>query len=419
MRRRDFIQAIATGALALTSGCATKRSTRTVAGHSRPRLFFTSAGKTCLIDEDGTGFETLEFNKPNQVTWQPGPFLPDGKRVIFLSMEKRRDGPGRPFDQYYTLTPTHLWLYDLDSKSLTEIATKEREEVFYAPQALVSDARMLVQVPRSKLGQVLSMNLDGSDARSFTRPGEGLPYGFSVSPDNERVAFHLASPQGYQIWTSDARGANRKLVAAHPDHLYFGPSWSPDGEWLMFQDCLFKTDPGHEASDICVARPNGTELRALTSGQEQWFAATYGNPAHRGSGSNMPAWTRDGQILFSRRLPGSRVAWEYQSNRPDTDHFNRDWKPELARGGTEICRLNPRDGQALRLTHNDLPVWDFRASESPDGKRIAFCRCAVGETPSLWVMDATGGGERLLTQGLDESGADQPRWLPNKKSVPI
>ena len=419
MRRRDFIQAIATGALALTSGCATKRSTRTVSDHSRPRLFFTSAGKTCLIDEDGTGFETLEFNKPNQVTWQPGPFLPDGKRVIFLSMEERRDGPGRPFDQYYTLTPTHLWLYDLDSKSLTEIATKEREEVFYAPQALVSDARMLVQVPRSKLGQVLSMNLDGSDARPFTRPGEGLPYGFSVSPDSDRVAFHLASPQGYQIWTSDARGANRKLVAARPDHLYFGPSWSPDGEWLMFQDCLFKTDPGHESSDICVARPNGTELRALTSGQEQWFAATYGNPAHRGSGSNMPAWTRDGQILFSRRLPGSRVAWEYQSSRPDTDHFNRDWKPELARGGTEICRLNPKDGQALRLTHNDPPVWDFRASESPDGKRIAFCRCAVGETPSLWVMDATGGGERLLTQGLDESGADQPRWLPNKKSVPI
>jgi len=276
-----------------------------------------------------------------------------------------------------------------------------------------------VQVPRSKLGQVLSMNLDGSDARPFTRPGEGLPYGFSVSPDSERVAFHLASPQGYQIWTSDAQGANRKLVAAHPDHLYFGPSWSPDGEWLMFQDCLFKTDPGHEASDICVARPNGTELRALTHGQEQWFAATYGNPAHRGSGSNMPAWTRDGQILFSRRLAGSRVAWEYQSNRPDTDHFNRDWKPELAQGGTEICRLNPKDGQALSLTRNDPPVWDFRASESPDGKRIAFCRCAVGETPSLWVMDATGGGERLLTQGLDESGADQPRWLPNKNSVPI
>lgn len=289
---------------------------------------------------------------------------------FFLSMEERRDGAGRPFDQFYTLTPTHLWLYDLERKSLTEIATKERNEVFYTPQLLVSDTRMLVQVPRSKLGQVLSMNLDGSDARAFTKPDEGLPYGFSVSPDHRRVAFHLASPQGYQIWTTDAEGGNRTLVAAHPDHLYFGPSWSPDGSWLMFQDCLFKDDPGQEASDICVARPDGTELKVLTRGQAQWFGATYGNPTHRGSGSNMPAWTRDGQILFSRRTPDAQSAWQYPA------------------------------------------VWDFRASESPDGKRVAFCRCAVGETPAIWVMNAMGGEEKMLTRGLEGNGADQPRWLP-------
>ena len=119
---------------------------------TQQRLLFTSSGKTCLIHTDGSGLETLEFDVPSQATWQPGPFLSDGKRVVFLSMEARRDGPGRPFDQYYTQTPTHLWLYDLDRKSLTEIATKERLEVFYTPQLLVSDERMLVQVPRSKMG---------------------------------------------------------------------------------------------------------------------------------------------------------------------------------------------------------------------------------------------------------------------------
>jgi dipeptidyl aminopeptidase/acylaminoacyl peptidase len=238
MNRREFLQRLPTGTLAFVAGCATRS---TLASHSPQRLFFTSAGKTCLIDENGAGFEVLNFKKPNQVTWQPGPFLSDGKHLIFLSMEERRDGPGRPFDQYYTLTPTHLWLYDLDAKSLTEIATKDREEVFYTPQALVSDTRMLVQVPRSKLGQVLSMSLDGTDTRPFTKPGEGLPYGFSISPDHRSIAFHLASPDGYQIWTSDTEGANRKMVAGHPEHLYFGPSWSPDGEWLLFQDCLFRS----------------------------------------------------------------------------------------------------------------------------------------------------------------------------------
>jgi Tol biopolymer transport system component len=403
MHRRKFLFSLGV----LAAGCATRRF-----GKLPQRLFFISAGKTCLIREDGTGLEVLEFDVAKQVTWQPGPFLSDGKRVIFLSMEERRDGPGRPFDQYYTLTPTHLWIYDLNRKSLVEIATKERAEVFYTPQALVDDTRILMQVPRSKLGQTLSMNLDGSDAKAFTRTGEGLPYGFSVSPDRKRVAFHLASPQGYQIWTSDVEGGDRQLVAGHPDHLYFGPSWSPDGEWLMFQDCLFKNDPGHEASDICVARPDGSGLRVLTKGQAQWFGATYGNPKNRGSGSNMPSWTRDGKILFSRRTAGARPAWEYQANRPDVDHFNRDWKPELARGGAVVCELDPRDGAMRDLTKEVGLSWDFRASESPDGKRIVFCRCEVGETPVLWIMNRDGGRERMLTGGLKESGADQPRWLP-------
>lgn len=409
MRRREFLKSLSIASAATATGCS---SLQTSTARRPQRLFFTSAGKTCLIREDGSGLETLEFNVPKQVTWQPGPFLSDGKRVIFLSMEERRDGPGRPFDQFYTLTPTHLWLYDLDRKSLTEIATQDRREVFYTPQCLVTDTRMLVQVPRSKLGQTLSMNLDGSDARAFTKPGEGLPYGFSVSPDQQRIAFHLASPQGYQIWTSDTEGADRKLIAAHPSRLYFGPAWSPNGEWLLFQSCNYTQDPAHEASDICIARPDGSELRFLTENQSHWFGATYGNPAHRGSGSNMPVWTRDNQILFARRLPNSRPAWEYQPNRPDTDHFNRDWKPAQAHGGTEIVLLNPATKKSDTLTQNTPPLWDFRPTQSPNAQRIAFLRCPIGETPALWIMNSDGSNPRLLTRGLNRTGADHPRWLP-------
>ncbi len=191
MRRREFIAGIAIGSCAVASGCAHYPAR---APSSSNRLFFTSRGKTCLIHSDGSGFRVLEFNQPDQVTWQPGPFFSDGRRVMFLSMEARRDGPGRPFDEYYTQTPTHLWIYDLESNSLTEIATKERKAVFYTPELLLNDDRMLVQVVRNKVGQVYSMNLDGTDAREFTRAGEGLPYGSTLSPDRRRVAFHLASP---------------------------------------------------------------------------------------------------------------------------------------------------------------------------------------------------------------------------------
>jgi hypothetical protein len=274
---------------------------------------------------------------------------------------------------------------------------------------------MLVQVVRNKVGQTFSMNLDGTDAREFTRAGEGLPYGLSLSPDQQRVAYHLASPAGYQIWSSDVSGGRRIKIAGRTGHLYFGPVWAPDGDWLAFQDCQPATDPGHDWSDVCLSRPDGSEHRDLTQGRVMWFGATYGSPENRGGGSNIVAWTHDGAILFPRRLPGSKVPWEFQPQRPDTDHFNRDYKPDLARGGTEICRIDPRDNSITRLTRSDPPVWDFRASESLDGKRIVFCRAATGDVPAVWVMDAAGRYPRPITKGRDNRGVDHPRWLPLAK----
>jgi hypothetical protein len=231
MQRRSFLKlALATPA-AFAAGCA---HTGASAGSAAPQtIFFTSAGKTCIINADGTGLRVLELDAPDQVTWQPCGFYPDGK-VLMLSMEARRDGPGKPFETYYRQTPTHIWIYDIEKASLEEIVTKERRAVFCTPALLLKDGRLLVQVVMESGGQILNVAQDGTDAREFTKVGEGLPYGLSLSPDGTRVAFHLASPEGYQIYASDPDGANRVKVAAHPDHLYFAPLWSPDGQWLLF-----------------------------------------------------------------------------------------------------------------------------------------------------------------------------------------
>lgn len=365
-----------------------------------------------MIAADGSGLRALEFAVPGQVLWQPGPFFADGNRMIFLSMEPRRDGEGRSFDEYYTQTPTHVWVYDLARDRLTEIATRERQAVFYTPALLLSDERILMQVVKDRVGRIVSMNLDGTDARDFTRAGEGLPYGLSLSPDRRRVAFHLATSEGYQVWTANADGGNRVRVAAHPDHLYFGTSWSPDGRWILYQDCHFKADPAHDWSDLCIGRADGTEHRVLTHGQAHWFGAAYGPPAHRGNGSNFPVWTPAGKILYARRLPGAKVPWEFQPQRPDVDHFNRDWKPELARGGTVLCELDPASGQERALTTATPPHWDFRPTVDATGGLVAFCRCATGTVPALWVLEPDAVRPRFLTAGLDGNGADQPRWLP-------
>jgi TolB protein len=382
-------------------------------GAAEPRLqiLYTTQGKAARINIDGTGQQYFDFDVPNQATWQPGPVFPDGRRLIFLSMEPRRDVAGKSFDDYYTQTPTHLWIHDLVSGSLQEICTRDRLAPFITPALLLDGDRLLIQVVREKIGQIYSVRFDGSDAREFTRAGEGLPYGLSSSPDGTRIAFHLASPTGYQIWTSNVNGHARQLVAADPEHLFFGTSWSPDGTSILFVDCHYREDPGHDWADVCIATDGGTQHRTLTSGQSMWFAATYGNLETRGGGSNLPSWTQDGKILFPRRSPDAKVAWEYQPQRPDVDHFNRDYKPELSRGGSAIYRLDPRSGNMEPLTCNESGVWDFRAVQSPDGRWIAFCRAAVGEPPALWVMQSDGSHPRELTRGWQNLGADHPRWL--------
>ncbi|MHC5543573.1 TolB family protein, partial [Singulisphaera rosea] len=211
--RRQFL-----AATALVPGLAGMlRSPMALADEAnRPnRLFFTSRGKTAIVNADGSGLRYLAFDKPEQASWQPGAVFPDHRRVVILSMEPRRDGPGRPFGQYYTQTPTHIWIHDLETGSLDEICTKDRQAPFETPALLLPDSdRILVQVARKDSGQIYSMNLDGSDPREFTRLGEGLPYGLSLSPDGKRVAFHLAGPQGYQVWTSDTTGSDRVRLAA-------------------------------------------------------------------------------------------------------------------------------------------------------------------------------------------------------------
>lgn len=373
-------------------------------------LFFVSNGQTVMIRADGSEQKPLSFDVPNQAAWQASGVLPGGRKALLLSLEPATFGPDRPYDRYFWQTRTHLWTYDLKTGKLDEVAAQGRMASFYTPQLVVSADRVLMQVARQTGVQIYSMNLDGSDPVEFTKLGEGVPYGFSLSPDRSQVAFHLAA-NGYQIHVSRPDGRERRLIDSQSGHLYFGPAWSPDGRRLAYHDCVPAQDPGHDTSDVRVADVSGPVRRGLTSGFPLWFAATYGNPRRRGSGSNMVSWSRTGEVLCSRRMPGSRVAWEYQVGRPDTDHFNREFNPERARGGSFLCRIHPDTGEWKALTPAKVGRWDFRVTESPDGRHIAFCRADTGGLPSLWVMDSDGRNARKISEGLEGAGCDHPRWL--------
>ena len=76
-----------------------------------------------------------------------------------------------------------------------------------------------------------------------------------------------------------------------------------------------------------------------------------------------------------------------------------------------VDRAGRWPGQAID-PQRPAPV-DFRAEWSPDGSRILFCRAATGNNPAIWTVDVEGKEQRFLTRGIDDQGADFPKWIPS------
>ena len=362
----------------------------------REVIFFTSRGRIGVIEPTGIGEHYFEFDVPNQSTWHFRVPFPDGRRMILSSHP-----PGG----------SHAWLYELDSRQLTEIkGASAMGIVALMPRA----ERFLVAGPVAGETQIFTMALDGGDRQLLHRT-PGFAYCHRLSPDATRVAYHITNVPGrpgYEIYVLDLTSRELTLLASDPNYLNFGPFWSPDGQWVVYQRCAYRTDPGHDHADVCISRADGSEQRILTTGQRHWFGTSYGSPETRGGGSNMPQWSPDGRrITYTRCLPEARTAWEYQADRPDTDHWNRDYKPELAQGGTQICLIDPHTGDITAITPEDPPLWNWRTEWSDDVKHLAFARAAVGAPAELWVMEADGKNPRFLTRGGDGKGVDFPNWV--------
>ncbi len=375
----------------------------------RGKAGFLGAGdKLGFMHTDGSGLRVLDFGRPNHIGWGPYAFFKDGRRVLLMSIERNDDWNTKSFQEYYHKSQTHIWEYDIESGSLTERVQEERIAPFYAPSALLpGEDRILVTIEQGGCGQLFSMDLDGRNARRITGPKEYV-YGVSVSPDGNRIAFHA----DYQIGVTGIDGGGRVALTNQPGLLHFGTSWSPDGEWVLYQVCDSAAEPGHDWSDIWIARPDGSEKRALTEGKSAWFASSYGAKDNPGNGSIMPCWAPDGSgILYARRLPDAKTPWEFQAQRPDTTHFNRDFKPELARGGTDISCIDPKTGESRPLTKVEAGQWDYRPEWSKDSRQFLFCRAKNGGNPAIWIADRNGEGARFLTDGVEGQGVEFPRFL--------
>lgn len=368
--------------------------------------------KRATINSDGTGLELPKvIALPNETGIVPCGTLTDGRTLVW-SIEKHKDWQSEtlPFNQWYHKSRTRIRFYDHATGEFgEEVLTKERLAPMYNVMAIIPpDDRALVSAIVDGQSQVFWMDLDGRNAKAVTKPNEFV-YGLSFNPDKTRMAFHA----NYRICTMNIDGSERKEIAGRDNFIFFGTSWSPDGEWVLFQG---SDEPAHDWSDLYVARPDGTELRQMTEGYPVWWGTSHGAPNCPGGGSNMPVFTPDGKgIVYSRRLPKTTVPWAWQKDKLDTDHFNRIFSPDDARGGTHIHILDVNSKKSELITEGKEQQWEMRGSVSPDGKQVVFCRSTTGTNPAVWVIDRDGSNAHLVTEGFDGTGADFPTWVAERE----
>jgi TolB protein len=193
---------------------------------------------------------------------------------------------------------------------------------------------------------------------------EGLP---AWSPDRGRIAYVSARDRDADIWVmnADGSGARRLVRARGADDLY--PAWSPDGRLIAFSRYR------HGGGDIYVVRADGSGLCRLTS-------------TAKGVDNTMPRFSPDGRdvVFASTRRSGAH----------------------------EIVRIRASDGggATFLIRGGNSLAPDY----SPDGRWIVFVAHEEG-TSTLWLMNAGGGGRRLLTR--HPRTLSFPRFSPDGRSI--
>jgi Tol biopolymer transport system component len=171
----------------------------------------------------------------------------------------------------------------------------------------------------------------------------GTNWSPSWSPDGQWIVFDRTAPaDSFGLWVVSTSGlSGLRRVSADLERAGF-PAWSPDGNWIAFS----RQEEGSIDWRIWVVRPDGTGLRRLTYGPRDLY----------------PAWSPD-----SKRLAYS------------------------SRQGITLFDMATLENHPLAGTAVSFLASDPGVSWSPDGRFLVYNK------EYLWIIEADGSNNRQLT----------------------
>ena len=179
----------------------------------------------------------------------------------------------------------------------------------------------------------------------------------------------------YTISTDDWK--RTKIFESGEDKNRYSPSWSPNGDSILFQ-----VRDGDE-DQLFVMDADGANLTQLTFLSED-------ESIHHPSLDYFPTWSPNGDSILFEVRDGD----EDQLFVMDAD-------------GTNLTQLIALDKEKSI----DWPSW------SPNGDSILFKAYVAGEGSQLFVIDADGTNLTQLTFLEENKVIDRPLWSPNGDSI--
>lgn len=132
------------------------------------------------------------------------------------------------------------------------------------------------------------MNADGTGQINLTNTADNIEAFPVVSPDGQKIAFLFGWPGGFEIYTMNLDGSDRKPITAR--EVDWMPAWSPNSQTIAFSSAR------SGSFNIWVVNRDGAGLRQVTSFGPERAAIS-------------PIFSPDGQqIAFSTIAEGT--AWE-------------------------------------------------------------------------------------------------------------
>jgi TolB protein len=215
--------------------------------------------------------------------------------------------------------------------------------------------------PKAKrIKRLAIMDQDGANHRFLTN-GQSIVLTPRFAPNQQSIVYMSYVGKVPAIYVYDIGSGRQRLVAQNVATT-FAPRFSPDGRYI-----LFSMATGGNTDIYRVSSQGGAAQRLTTS------------PGIDTGGSYSP--------------DGSKIVFESDRS-----------------GGQQLYVMNADGSNQQRISFGGgryaTPVW------SPRGDLIAFTK--LGGQFRIGVMNAGGGGEKILTNGWQDEG---PSWSPNGRVI--